>query len=47
MYDATHKDRHSRYTRLKRSHALLKAGVLGALLAPALVYLTSGLASLS
>ncbi|WP_267253676.1 hypothetical protein [Noviherbaspirillum soli] len=42
MYNASQKDRYSRYTRIRRSHALMRAGLIGALLVPALLYFTAG-----
>lgn len=44
VYNASRKDRYSRFTELKRSHARLKAGMVGILLVPALVYFTAGAA---
>ena len=46
MYNASQKDRYSRFTELKRSHARMKAGMIGALLVPALVYLTASVAAM-
>ncbi|MFL6715653.1 MAG: hypothetical protein ACJ8G3_04745 [Burkholderiaceae bacterium] len=42
MYNASQKDRYSRYARIRRSHALMRAGLIGALLMPALLYFTAG-----
>ncbi|MFL6720057.1 MAG: hypothetical protein ACJ8G3_27225 [Burkholderiaceae bacterium] len=42
MYNASQKDRYSRYTQIRRSHVLMRAGLIGALLMPALLYFTAG-----
>jgi hypothetical protein len=42
VYNASQKDRYYRYTRIRRSHVLMRAGLVGALLVPALLYFTAG-----
>jgi hypothetical protein len=42
VYNASQKDRHSRYIRIKRSQVLMRAGLIGALLVPALLCFTAG-----
>ena len=45
VYNASKKDRHSRFTKVTRSHAKLRGGLVGALLLPVVFYLASNLAT--
>jgi hypothetical protein len=43
VYNASKKDRQSRFTKATRSHAKLKGGLVGALLLPVVFYLASSM----
>jgi hypothetical protein len=45
VYNASKKDRYSRFTKVSRSHAKLRGGLVGALLLPVVFYLASNIAT--
>ncbi len=47
VYNASKKDRHFRFTKVTRSHAKLRGGLVGALLFPVVLYLASNLSLFS
>jgi hypothetical protein len=47
VYNASKKDRHSRFTKVTRSHAKLRGGLVGVLLFPVVLYLASNFSHFS
>jgi hypothetical protein len=47
VYNASKKDRHSRFAKVTRSHAKLRGGLVGVLLFPVVLYLASSLSLFS